>query len=99
MAGARPCRPLARGLVDRGAGVWCLGWAEWRIARNVPELFEPEPETKSIGAPGLLSEPEPTGHDGGVRLAIVCVLAVLLILLGAGWAAILLGIIRVTFMF
>jgi hypothetical protein len=107
----------ARGLVDRDAGVWCLGWAEWRIARNVPGLFEPEPETKSIGAPGLLSapdvdepgfsagppmsvsEPEPTGHDGGVRLAIVCVLAVLLILLGAGWVAISLDIIRVTFMF
>jgi GYF domain 2 len=30
----------ARGLVDRDAGVWCLGWAEWRIARNVPGLFE-----------------------------------------------------------
>jgi hypothetical protein len=62
-------------------------------------LFEPAPETKSIGSPGPLSEPEPTGHGGGVRLAIVSVLAVLLILLGAGWAAISLCIIRVTFMF
>jgi hypothetical protein len=106
-----------RGLVDREAGVWCLGWTEWRIARNVPGLFEPEPETKSIGSPGPLpapdidgagfsagppmsvSEPEPTGHGGGVRLVIVSVLAVLLILLGAGWAAISLCIIRVTFMF
>jgi hypothetical protein len=88
-----------RGLVDREAGVWCLGWTEWRIARNVPGLFEPAPETKSIGSPGPLSEPEPTGHGGGVRLAIVSVLAVLLILLGAGWAAISLCIIRVTFMF
>jgi GYF domain 2 len=33
-----------RGVVDPEAGVWCLGWDEWRIARNVPGLFKPEPE-------------------------------------------------------
>jgi GYF domain 2 len=132
-----------RGIVNPEAGVWCLGWDKWRIARNVPGLFEQEPEPEpdgqeedvdssekdaddgeeserdegdaaikpdeapsiglsagppmSVSAPPL--EPEPTGHGGGVRLAIVSVLAVLLILLGAGWAAISLGIIRVTFMF
>jgi hypothetical protein len=36
------------------------------------------------------------GHRGGVRLAVYSVLAVLVILFGAGWAAISLGIIRVT---
>jgi hypothetical protein len=35
-------RAAERGVVDPGAGVWCLGWAEWRIARNVPGLFEQE---------------------------------------------------------
>ena len=30
------------GVVDPGAGVWCVGWAEWRIARNVPGLFNQE---------------------------------------------------------
>ena len=40
-----------RGVVDKEAGVWCLGWTEWRIARNVPGLFapEPEPETEEEG--------------------------------------------------
>src|SRR5271169_2918834 len=33
-----------KGVVDPDAGVWCLGWDEWRIARNVPGLFEPEPD-------------------------------------------------------
>jgi GYF domain 2 len=33
-----------KGVVDPEAGVWCLGWDEWRIARNVPGLFKPEPE-------------------------------------------------------
>jgi hypothetical protein len=36
------------------------------------------------------------GHRGGVRLAVYSVLALLVILFGAGWAAISLGIIRVT---
>jgi len=31
-----------RGVVDPEAGVWCLGWDEWRIARNVPGLFKPD---------------------------------------------------------
>jgi len=33
-----------KGLVDPESGVWCLGWAEWRIARNVPGLFEQDLE-------------------------------------------------------
>ena len=33
-----------KGVVDPEAGVWCLGWAEWRIARNVPGLFKPGPD-------------------------------------------------------
>ena len=36
------------------------------------------------------------GHRGGLRLAVYSVLAVLLILFSAGWAAISLGIIRIT---
>ena len=30
------------GVVDPGAGVWCVGWEEWRIARDVPGLFNHE---------------------------------------------------------
>ena len=45
-----------RGVVDPEAGVWCLGWDEWRIARNVPGLFKPEPEP----------EPEPDDLDEDV---------------------------------
>ncbi len=194
-----------KGVVDPEAGVWCLGWAEWRIARNVPGLFaeEPEPaaddheedadsveeyadehvesereedhrddeddlddeddhdeedrrdqgnrrdaiaamapnavaasrltaaparvvETSDLRAPSrdtnetaikpdeapslglsagprmsvstLAPEPEAGGRGGGVRLAVLSVLAVLVILSGAGWAAITLGIMRVEFM-
>jgi hypothetical protein len=194
-----------KGVVDPEAGVWCLGWAEWRIARNVPGLFaeEPEPaaddheedvdsteehaddhlesereedhrddeddfdeeddrdeedhrdqgnrreviaamapnavaasrpaaaaarvvETSDLRAPSrdtnetaieldeapsfglsagprmsvstLAPEPEAGRRGGGVRLAILSVLAVLVILSGAGWAAIKLGIMRVEFM-
>jgi GYF domain 2 len=151
-------RAAARGTVDPQAGVWCVGWDEWRIARDVPGLFEQEPElvpddqeegndspdendrSKSTekGATGVpaaglrLTESavnaadshdkkEPAvkldavpsidvlapsapavpqrkspGHRGGVRLAVYSVLALLVILLGAGGAAISLGIIRVT---
>jgi hypothetical protein len=37
-------RAAASGIVDPKAGVWCVGWDEWRIARDVPGLFEQEPE-------------------------------------------------------
>jgi hypothetical protein len=37
-------RAAARGTIDPQAGVWCVGWDEWRIARDVPGLFEQEPE-------------------------------------------------------
>ncbi len=47
---------------------------------------------------GPPSEYQGTSRGGGVRLAILSVLAVLAILLGAVWAAISLGIIRVEFM-
>ena len=189
-----------KGVVDQEAGVWCLGWDEWRIARNVPGLFEQEPEPEDhqedAGAPeedaddceesapegrsdhdhrhhreemdardatdsrgkdavekvapadfvasrplvavgrlsdaadirarardadetavkldeapgfglsagppisvsGPPSEYQGTSRGGGVRLAILSVLAVLAILLGAVWTAISLGIIRVEFM-
>jgi hypothetical protein len=160
-------RAAARGIVDPKAAVWCVGWGEWCIARDVPGLFEQEPElvpddqeegfdvpegddrgksttTKKVatamsaatkpvagrgslesairgpgsrdkneaaveldeapsidvsaGPPSVPAPPQrkPPGHRGGVRLAVYSVLAVLLILFGAGWAAILLGIIRVT---
>ena len=42
-----------RGVVDPEAGVWCLGWDEWRIARNVPGLFKPEPEPEPQQKPGF----------------------------------------------
>jgi hypothetical protein len=157
-------RAAASGIVDPKAGVWCVGWDEWRIARDVPGLFEQEPElvpddqeegfdspegdergkstTKEAATavsaatkPGrgslelanrrsgsrdknevaveldkapsidvsaeLPSAPElpqrkSPGHRGGLRLAVYSVLAVLLILFSAGWAAISLGIIRIT---
>ena len=44
-------RAAASGIVDPKAGVWCVGWDEWRIARDVPGLFEQEPEPSS-GTPG-----------------------------------------------
>src|SRR5262249_13542372 len=47
-----------RGVVDREAGVWCLGWDEWRMARSVPGLFKPEAEPEP--------EPEPDHVDEGV---------------------------------
>ncbi len=203
-----------KGVVDPEAGVWCLGWAEWRIARNVPGLFKPEPDDleedadeaeeyaddqedadhaeaddrdeehrededdrdetedrhetedrddtddrakegdlgklaaarltpdvftagKPLVALGRMSEPiadprsrdadetavnpdeapsvdlsagprltesaptvepEPAGKGGGVRLAVLSVLSVLVILFGAAWAAISLGLMRVEFM-
>jgi hypothetical protein len=157
-------RAAASGIVDPKAGVWCVGWDEWRIARDVPGLFEQEPElvpddqeegfdspegdergkstTKEAATavsaatkPGrgslelanrrsgsrdknevaveldkapsidvsaeLPSAPElpqrkSPGHRGGLRLAVYSVLAVLLILFSAGWAAISLGIVRIT---
>jgi hypothetical protein len=153
-------RAAASGIVDPKAGVWCVGWDEWRIARDVPGLFEQEPElvpddleegfdspegddrgksatkeaatavsaaTKPVAGRGSLelansknevaveldkapsidvsaelpSAPVPPqrksrGHRGGLRLAVYSVLAVLLILFSAGWAAISLGIIRIT---
>jgi hypothetical protein len=47
-----------RGVVDPEAGVWCLGWDQWRIARSVPGLFKPEPEPEP--------EPEPDDLDEDV---------------------------------
>jgi GYF domain 2 len=35
-----------KGVVDHDAGVWCLGWDEWRIARDVPGLFKDEPASE-----------------------------------------------------
>jgi hypothetical protein len=159
-------RAAASGIVDPEAGVWCVGWDEWRIARDVPGLFEQEPElvpddqeevfdspegdncgksTTEEAATAVSAAPKPVagrgslelanrrsgsrdknevaveldkapsidvsaelpsapvppqrkspGHRGGLRLAVYSVLAVLLILFSAGWAAISLGIIRIT---
>jgi hypothetical protein len=152
-------RAAASGIVDPKVGVWCVGWDEWRIACDVPGLFEQEPEVipddqeegidspevndrgkvatavpaatnpaaglrlvePAVNAAGSHDKKEPAvkldavssidvlapsapalpqrkspGHRGGVRLAVYSVLALLVILFGAGWAAISLGIIRVT---
>ena len=35
-------RAAGRGVFGPEAGVWCVGWAEWRIAGSVPGLFEQE---------------------------------------------------------
>jgi hypothetical protein len=130
------------GVVDAETGVWCVGWAEWRTARNVPRLSKRESddldkdvEAREDDAEGREahsgSEAEahsgseatekaetaarPLGHSAGpkpapphqskragrggrVRLAILCVLAVIMITFGAGWAAISLDIIRVELM-
>jgi GYF domain 2 len=123
------------GLVDAETGVWCLGWAEWRIARDVPGLFEqesddldedieareevaegsedPNPDKEAAkkagtAAPPLVHRagPKPApphqskrvSHGGRVRLVILCILAVIVIVFGAGWAAISLDIIRVELM-
>jgi hypothetical protein len=48
------------GLVDAETGVWCLGWAEWRIARDVPGLFEQESDD-------LDEDIEARGGRGGER--------------------------------
>jgi hypothetical protein len=52
-----------RGVVDRDAGVWCLGWTEWRIARNVPGLFEPEPEPDEVEEEDDASEDDADDRD------------------------------------
>jgi hypothetical protein len=52
-----------RGVVDPEAGVWCLGWDEWRIARNVPGLFKPEPEPEPEPEPDDLDEDADTYED------------------------------------
>jgi hypothetical protein len=125
-------RAVERGVVDPGAWVWCLGWAEWRIAREVPGLFEQElvpapdhqeedvdspdekderdeeddrdelgesgEETSEKAAPDASATSEPlVGRNA--RIVILSVLTVLVIVVGAGWTAVLLGIIRVKFMF
>jgi len=124
-------RAAGRGVFGPEAGVWCVGWAEWRIAGSVPGLFEQEPEPDGVeeahrskehredkndrdksddhdeatplrllASPPIsvsvpLREPKRAGHTNGARLAVLCVLAVFVILFGAGWAAISLDIIRV----
>jgi GYF domain 2 len=55
-------RAVERGVVDPGAGVWCLGWAEWRIAREVPGLFEQE-QMPAAGDQGEdVDSPEEEGY-------------------------------------
>jgi hypothetical protein len=125
-------RAVERGVVDPEAGVWCLGWAEWRIAREVPGLFEQElvpgpdhqeedvaspdeeddrdedddrdelgesgEDTSEKAAPDASATSEPlVGRNA--RIVILSVLTVLVIVVGAGWTAVSLGIIRVKFMF
>jgi len=41
-------RAAGRGVFGPEAGVWCVGWAEWRIAGSVPGLFEQEPEPDGV---------------------------------------------------
>jgi hypothetical protein len=54
-------RAVDRGVIDPGAGVWCLGWDEWRIARDVPGLFEQEPMLAP--APEHQEEDDPEAED------------------------------------
>jgi hypothetical protein len=54
-----------KGVVDRDAGVWCLGWAEWRMARNVPWLFEPERESEPDEVEEDTDEAEEDADDHG----------------------------------
>jgi hypothetical protein len=52
------------GVVEPGAGVWCVGWEEWRIARDVPGLFNQEAalEDQEEGVVSS-SEEEDARHD------------------------------------
>jgi hypothetical protein len=137
-------RAVERGVVDPGAWVWCLGWAEWRIAREVPGLFEQElvpgpdhqeedvdspdeeddrdedDDRDELGESGEDDDRDELGESGedtsekaapdasatseplvgrNARIVILSVLTVLVIVVGAGWTAVSLGIIRVKFMF
>ena len=61
---------VGKGVVDRDAGVWCLGWDEWRIARDVPELFKPEepavaPEPMDVKAEEKAPAPAAAGTKSG----------------------------------
>jgi GYF domain 2 len=56
-------RAAASGIVDPEAGVWCVGWDEWRIARDVPGLFEQEPELVPDDQEEVFDSPE--GDDRG----------------------------------
>jgi GYF domain 2 len=46
-------RAVDKGIVGPEAGIWCVGWAEWRIARDVPELFGrgSDPDLENSDAP------------------------------------------------
>jgi len=69
-------RAAERGVVDPGAGVWRLGWAEWHIAREVSGLFEQE----QMPAPGYQGEDvDSPNREGLARDVILSVLTVLLI--------------------
>jgi GYF domain 2 len=55
-------RAVEKGIVGPEAGIWCVGWAEWRIARDVPELFgrESEPDLeKDTDAPEKVPDQDP----------------------------------------
>jgi hypothetical protein len=69
-------RAAERGVVDPGAGVWRLGWAEWHIAREVSGLFEQE----QMPAPGYQGEDvDSPNREGLARNVIFSVLTVLII--------------------
>jgi GYF domain 2 len=64
-------RAVEKGDVGPDAGIWCVGWAEWRIARDVPELFEQEPgpdlDEKDVDAPEKVPDQDPVDTPDHTR--------------------------------
>jgi GYF domain 2 len=47
---------VEKGVIGRSAGVWRPGWEQWRDAREIPELFAPEPD--AVEETGVTEETE-----------------------------------------
>jgi hypothetical protein len=50
-------------VVGSGDGVWCVGWEDWRIARDVPGLFNQEAALEDQEEGVVSSEEEDARHD------------------------------------
>ena len=59
-------RAVDKGIIGPEAGIWCVGWAEWRIARDVPELFGrgSDPDLENSDSPEDQDPVETSDHIG-----------------------------------